>query len=270
MTNADRGQVLASAAEVYEEFFVPALFGQWPDQVLEAAAVAEGHRVLDVGCGTGVLARAAVHRLRGTGQVVGLDPNDGMLSVARRASATVEWRTGVAEALPFDDATFDRVVSQFALMFFTDRQAALAEMARVLAPGGRLAVATWASLDDTPGYAAMVDLLRDVCGDDAAAALTAPFAVGDPVELRDLVSRALPDVVVTRHDGVARFASIDAWLHTDIRGWTLADMIDDEQYATLLAHAHEALARFTDGRGRVRLPAPALIAAATSGTGVPT
>ncbi len=119
MTNAQRGQVVHSAAEVYEEFFVPALFGQWPDRVLDAVGASEGDRILDVGCGTGVLARAAVERVGGTGRVAGVDPNDGMLAVARRLGPDVTWDTGVAEHLPYPDASFDRVVSQFALMFFT-------------------------------------------------------------------------------------------------------------------------------------------------------
>ena len=88
MSDTDRGQVSAAAAEVYDSFFVPALFEQWTDVVLEVADVRSGHRVLDVGCGTGVLARAAHARVGAGGHVAGLDPNDGMLAVARRANLT--------------------------------------------------------------------------------------------------------------------------------------------------------------------------------------
>ena len=79
MSDTDRGQVSASAAEVYDAFFVPALFEQWTDVLLDVADVRPGHRVLDVGCGTGVLARAAHARVGAHGHVAGLDPNDGML-----------------------------------------------------------------------------------------------------------------------------------------------------------------------------------------------
>lgn len=264
MTDAQRGQVRQSAAEVYEEFFVPALFGQWPSQVLDAVDVSAGHRVLDVGCGTGVLARSAVQRVGRTGRVAGIDPNDGMLAVARRLGPEVTWETGVAENLPYSDASFDRVVSQFALMFCTDRPAALAEMARVLAPGRSVAIATWASLDTTPGYAAMVELLGELFDDDAADALRAPFLLGDPDNVYELVATAFPDPVVTRHDGTARFESIEAWVHTDVRGWTLADRINDDQYETLLREAKRRLTPFTDTDGRVAFPAPALIT--TAGT----
>ena len=259
-TDAERGQVTASAAEVYEEFFVPALFGQWAAPVLDAAGVGVGHRVLDVGCGTGVVARAARPRVGATSTVTGIDVNAGMLRVAQRVDPAVSWREGGAEALPFDDGSFDRVVCQFALMFLADRAAALREMARVLAPGGRVAIATWSSADRSPGYAAMIALLDRLFGAEAADALRAPFCLGDPGELRSLVGEAFPDVEVAEHDGVARFASIDAWVLTDVKGWTLADMIDDDQLAHLLTEARTALRELVAADGTVSFPAPALLA----------
>lgn len=262
MSDAQRGQVGRSAAEVYEEFFVPALFGQWPQRLLDAVRVNEGDRVLDVGCGTGVLARAAVERVGRTGTVAGVDPNDGMLAVARRLGPEVAWKAGVAENLPYPDGSFDRVVSQFALMFFADRPAALAEMARVLAPGRSVAIATWASLDTTAGYAAMVELLGELVGDDAASALRAPFVLGDPEQVHELVATAFPVPTVTIHRGTAQFESIEAWVHTDVRGWTLADRIDDDEYAALLREAERRLSRFTDAHGRVAFPVSALITTA--------
>ena len=108
MTDATRGQVAASAAEVYEEIFVPALFAPWADRVLDAAAVGAGDRVLDVGCGTGVLARAAARRVGAAGSVVGVDRNEGMLAVAGRASEPVTWRLATAESLPVEDASVER------------------------------------------------------------------------------------------------------------------------------------------------------------------
>ncbi|MEN8040288.1 MAG: methyltransferase domain-containing protein [Actinomycetota bacterium] len=258
MTDADRGQVAATAAEVYESFFLPALFEQWVEPVLDAAIVSEGDRVLDVGCGTGVLAREAARRGGPDGKVVGLDPNDGMLAVARR-TATVEWKSGVAENIPFDDASFDAVVSQFAAMFFDDLEQAVSEMHRVLRPAGRVAIASWASLADTPGYEAMVDLLDRLFGPEAGDALRAPYTLGDPGGMHDLMSTAFNEVEVTQVDGTARFDSIEAWIHTDIRGWTLSDM-SDADYALLLDAANTELSEFTDGTERVVFQAPALIA----------
>src|SRR5512134_2443995 len=153
-------QAQIDAATAYEALFVPALFGQWTPRVADAAQIERGQRVLDVACGTGVLAREAVARTGSTGQVAGLDPVPGMLVVAKQLAPSVEWREGVAELLPFADRAFDAVVSQFGLMFFTDRHRALREMLRVLTPGGRLAVAVWDSLASNPAYAAEVALLE--------------------------------------------------------------------------------------------------------------
>jgi ubiquinone/menaquinone biosynthesis C-methylase UbiE len=143
MTEPEGWQVSGDAAEVYEKCFVPAIFGQWAPQMVDAARVASGDRVLDVGCGTGVLARTAADRVAADSQVTGLDRNAGMLAVARRLRPQIDWRQGDATALPFADASYDVVMSQFALMYFPDRTAALKEMVRVLRLGGRLAIAVW-------------------------------------------------------------------------------------------------------------------------------
>ena len=155
--------VEAGPAEVYDRAFVPALFAQWGPVVAAAAGVAAGARVLDVGCGTGAATVAAAARAGRDGRVVGLDPNPEMLTVARRKPG-IEWVEGRAEELPFRDAEFDAVVSQFAMMFFDDRVAALREMQRVLAPGGRMAVAVCGALAASPGYSALAALLDRLFG----------------------------------------------------------------------------------------------------------
>ena len=148
-----------SPAEIYEQCFVPALFQQWAPVIADAAAIAPGQRVLDVACGTGVLACAAAERVGPGGAVAGLDANPQMLEVARRKRSDVEWVEGRAERLPFPDQHFDAVVSQFGFMFFEDRVGALREMMRVLRPGGRLAVAVCDALAQSPGYSAFAAVL---------------------------------------------------------------------------------------------------------------
>lgn len=261
--DAAHGRVATEAAEVYEQFFVPALFDQWAPAMLRAAAVGAGDRVIDIGCGTGVLARAAARRVGPSGRVVGVDCNEGMLAVARRAPEPVAWHLGAAEHLAWPDASFDRVLSQFMLMFVDDPQAVADEMCRVLAPGGTVALATWAAVEESPGYASMVELLQRVVGDHAAEALRAPFGLGTVELVHEQLGAAFPEVAVARCEGTARFESIDAWVHTDIRGWTLAGTLDDDTYAELLAAARTDLAQYTEADGGVRFPAPALIASAT-------
>ena len=268
MSKIESGQVSASAAEIYEEFYLPALFLEWTPRMADAARVEGGQRVLDVACGTGVLARALVERVGPRGSVVGLDINEGMLAVARRKGPAIEWRQGAAEALPFADAGFDTVVSQFALMFFQDRRKAIGEMLRVLRPGGRLAVAVWDSLDRTPGYKVFVDLLRRLFGEETAGALRSPFVLGDTDALRALFREAgAPDPHITTHAGTARFPSLESWVYTDVKGWTAADLIDDAGYARLLVEAERELRPFVAADGTVVLSAPAHIVTVTKPRG---
>ena len=126
---------MTNPAEGYESYMVPTLFAPWAARLIEAANPVSGERVLDVGCGTGIVARQVASRVGANGTVTGIDPNPNMLAVARTAAArdgvAIEWLEGGAEKLPFADHSFDVVLSQFALMFFTDKVAALAEMRRV-------------------------------------------------------------------------------------------------------------------------------------------
>lgn len=259
-TSDDRaGQVTGSAAEVYDQFFVPALFQEWAARVADAADVRPGQRVLDVACGTGVLARTLAERVGAAGSVVGLDLNEGMLSVARRSSR-IEWRQGRAEALGFDDGSFDAVVSQFGLMFFEGRRAAIVEMLRVVRAGGRVAVAVWDSLERSPGYAAVVALLERLFGREVADALRPPFALGDTSLLRSLFADAgAGEVSIRTVQGTARFPSLRSWMFTDVKGWTLAETLDDSDFATLVAAAEVELRPFVRGDGAVAFPSPAHI-----------
>lgn len=257
------GQLKGTAAEIYEAFFVPALFDQFAGRTVDALRLSPSDRALDAACGTGVVAREMARRLAAAGQVVGLDRNEAMLAVARRLSPGIAWQGGRAEALPFPDAAFDAVACQFALMFFEDRHAALRELWRVLRPGGRLAVAVWAPLERSPGYATLAALLERLFGREIAAALHAPFVLGDETALRALfldAGIAAPQIAMI--DGTARFASIEAWIHTEIKGWTLAEALDQAQYDRLLREAESELQPFAGTDGRIAFPAPALLVTA--------
>jgi SAM-dependent methyltransferase len=264
LTEPERWQVSTDAAEVYESCFVPAIFGAWAGRVADAAGITRGNRVLDVGCGTGVLAREARSRVGQDGQVVGLDLNEGMLAVAARTEPKVEWRLGDAASLPFEDASFDVVASQFALMYFPDRVASLRETWRTLAPGGRLAIAVWASIDHARGYQILVNIAARHCGREGADVLAAPFVLGDRAELAKLfVSSGIPEAKVTLHEGSIRFPSVREFIRIEVKGSPLADMVSDDAMQALAGESETALVEFVVPSGEIVMPMGAHIVTAS-------
>lgn len=263
MNAASLNQQIA-AARAYEELHVHALFGEWADPVLDAAKVGPGDRVLDVACGTGVLARTARGRVA-DGEVSGLDPSPGMLAVAHGLEPEVAWWLGTAEALPFSDGAFDAVVCQFGLMFFRDRVGAVQEMVRVLRPGGRLAVAVWDALDRSPAYTRAVDLLDRTAGPAAADALRAPFVLGDGPGLLALFREAgVPEPRLETRTGTARFPGIRPMVEADLRGWLPAMGVElpEDRIHAILAEAEAELEEFVHPTGEMRFPAPGHIVSA--------
>jgi SAM-dependent methyltransferase len=263
MAKQEHWQVSTDAAEIYESCFVPAIFGGWAGPVADAACIKMGQKVLDVGCGTGVLTRETLRRVGREGHVVGLDLNEGMLAVAARAEPRIEWRQGDAAHLPFKDASFDVVVSQFALMFFQDRVSSLGQMWRALASGGHLAVATWASIDRARGYRILVNIAARQCGEDAASVLAAPFVLGDHAALARLFADAdIPGAEVTLHQGSARFPSVKELVRVEVKGSPLADALNDEAIDNLAAESGGLLAEFVAPSGEVIMPLDAHIVTA--------
>jgi SAM-dependent methyltransferase len=258
MTKAEAGQVSMTAARIYDQQFVPALFGQFAPEFADALALCAGEAVLDVGCGTGVAALAAAERVGAAGRVAGIDINPAMLAIARGKSDRIEWREAPAEALPFDDGTFDAVMCQFALMFLADRTRALREMRRVARTGGRIGLLVWDSVANSPGYDVLVPLLREIAGPEAAAALSAPFCLGPRADLEaELTRAALAPERILALTGTARHASLDGWIDTEIGGWTLAETVSDAQKSQIKARVRDRLARFQGSDGRVAFPAHA-------------
>ena len=256
-----------ATAMAYEELFVKGLFKEWTIRVMDVARIRSGHRVLDVGCGTGVLARDAAMRVGPTGFVAGLDPSPGMLAVAKQITPTVEWWQGKAESLPFPNQSFDAAVSQFGLMFFSESQLAISEMLRVLKPQGRIAVAVWDSIDRIPAYAVEVALLERIAGKRAANALRAPFVLGDLQELETLFKKAgTASVEIKTQPGTARFPSIRMMVEADLRGWlpVMDVVLPEEQIQRILKEAEEDLKPYLNADGSVVFESSAHIVTGTN------
>jgi SAM-dependent methyltransferase len=256
-------QVPLEVAEAYETAFVPAFFAQWAPLLCDAAGVASGHRVLDVACGTGIVARTAADRVAPDGTVVGVDLNEAMLTVARRVRPDIEFRQSDASALPAADAEFDAVLCQMALMFFPDRAGALREMARVAAPGATVALLVPGALEHQDSFSWFVDVAVRHAGPDARSLLTAYFVCGDLDELTALVGSAGLEVLTARTEvGTYRAPSVDAFVTTEVESTPLVQRMTDEIYGLIRADAHDVLAPFTTADGRVEAPFQANLVAA--------
>lgn len=189
--------------EMYERWLAGPLFRPWAELTLDEMKLSPRDRVLDIACGTGVVARAARERLGDAGYVVGIDISPDMLAVARAVAPSVDWREGNAGALPLNEGEqFDVVVCQQGLQFFPDKLVAARQMRRALAKGGRLAVTTWCSDDEIPLFRE----LRGVAERHLGAIADQRYSFGDPAPLEALLQEAgFHDVQLKRLSRTIRF-----------------------------------------------------------------
>ncbi len=178
---------LASFPEMYEMALVGPLFQPWVAPLLDDVELEPGDRVLDVACGTGIVARTAKERVGSTGTVVGVDLSPQMLAVARRVAPLIDWREGDAGALPLRDGErFDVVLCQQGFQFFPDRAAAARQMHRALVPGGRLGVSTWRSDEEFP----VLHELRAIAERHLGPIADRRHSLGDPGPLEAVLREA--------------------------------------------------------------------------------
>lgn len=185
------GRPASNPAENYERFFVPAIGRPLAEDLIRAAALRPGERVLDLGCGTGVVTRLAAEGVQPDGRAAGLDLNPEMLAVARSVTPPelgIEWYEASAESLPLPDQSFDVVLCQMALQFVPDRHRCLEEVRRVLAPGGRFVLNLPGPA--SPFFDAMAHALGRHIAPQAEGFLRAVFALNDEGEITDLLGAA--------------------------------------------------------------------------------
>ena len=217
------------AAELYQRHLVPAITSLWAADLVGRAAPRPGERVLDVACGTGVVSRLAAERM-GSGCVVGLDINARMLAIARSlppaARAPIQWCEASALALPFPASAFDLCLCQLGLQFFPDPPGAVREMARVLRPGGRLALSVYSAIGRTPVAQALADALDRHLGPGASATKRSEHALADPGELRELaVAAGFGAPVVHAVTQTIRFPSARDYVRLQIAATPMAGLV---------------------------------------------
>jgi len=243
-----------NAAENYERFFVPAIGGPVAEDLIEAAQLIPGERVLDVGCGTGVVTRRAAEKVTSLGEVAGLDVNSSMLAVAREVTPkgiAIDWYEASAEAIPLPDDSFDVVLCQMCLQFIPRRLSALREMRRVLEPGGRLVL-------NVPGptpplFENFADALTKHINPEAAPFVHAVFSLNDVDEIRQLArSAGFTQVNVSRDMKPLRLPSAEDFMWEYIHSTPLVNAVaqgTDEQRLALEREVCGRWQEFTSGAG---------------------
>lgn len=198
------------------------------------------------------------------GTVSGLDLDESNVGVARlvaeQEQLTISWHTGRAEELPFPEASFDLVVCQFGLMFFSDSLAALREMRRVLTPRGRLVLSTWQRLDRHPFHQALHETTLARLGMSTVASV---FSLGDPDQLRALVQDAgFHDVQVLQRSVTSHFPNGQEFIEFELGFdparapalWQLGRVDQKHVMDELRAELAARLGSFIDGGGALALP----------------
>jgi ubiquinone/menaquinone biosynthesis C-methylase UbiE len=236
MGEQEQWQLAGDAPALYERYFVPAVMALWAADLADRAALRPTERVLDVACGTGVVARVAAQRVGRSGQVAALDPNPGMLAVARSlppvVGAAIGWHAGSALALPFPDAAFDVVLCQQGLQFFPDRPMALREMRRVLAPDGRLAVNVFGPIEHNPATHALATALDRKVRPGASVAKRSEHALADPDELQALLAAAgFRNIVIQTVQKRVHYPSPSDYVRIQLAATPLATLFAAEEGA---------------------------------------
>jgi len=241
-TTADRYR--AGPAELYERHFVPQIGRPCALPVVDAARLAPGDRVLDVACGTGVVAQLAAERVGPRGAIAGVDPQPGMLEVARATTPSpVDWREASAEGLPFDDDTFDAALCSLGLQFFADKVGALREMRRVVGDGGRIAVGVPGPTP--PMMLELHDALAAHLGVEVAAFVHAVFTLDDPDRLAALfVAAGAGDVAVTSQRLALPLDPPADFLWQYLLGTPLAAAVDELDARGRQAIEHDVVERW--------------------------
>jgi len=258
MSQQGQWQVAGSAPEVYERDLVPAVFGPWATILIGLAPPKVGDRVIDIACGTGIVARIAAAKVGPSGAVAGVDLNPGMLNVARSLKTTddaapVQWQEASADKLPFPDGSFDVAYCQLGLQFFADRPAALREMRRVLFTRGRLAVMVWCGIQESPGFEHFARILERNVSPAAATMMRAPFGLSDANELSRLVAAAgFRDITIQQRVGAVEFPSVERFILSSVAGSPLASHVSqasDVARENLIADTKLALEKYVGNRG---------------------
>lgn len=250
-------QLDQNSATAYEQYLVDRFFRRWASRLVDQARITPGERVLDAGCGTGIVARTAAPAAGASGKVVGVDVNDGMIGEARRQDTAQEvtWEVRPLEELPFEHGTFDVVLCQQVLQFVPERASVLKELHRVLNPNGRIVIALLRSIDFNPSYEALASALDRHTGREVGDMMRAPFSGPDADTFRkELTAAGFGDISIRNDILDVRFPNAGEYLRQEAASSPLAgplSSLDESRLTALIEDLEPALSPFTDDYGIV-------------------
>ena len=249
---ADSGFQLASGApEIYEDVLVPLWFGRWAEALLDLVEIKAGEAVLDIACGTGVTTRLAAAETGVEGDVVGLDINASMLAIAKglAGNSKIDWIEGDVCKSGQQSGRFDVVISQHGYHYFPDKPGALAEIHRLMTPGGRFAFSIW---DGHSAYtSALCAAVEKHISAEVAARQNSQRVTPNAAELADAVETAgFRDVVVHRQTLDIRVPAARTFVPLHLGSMPIAaafDALSDDDKQRLVDEVETALAHYVQG-----------------------
>ena len=259
ITEVESWQIAGDSPAAYEEYLVPGFFKPWADKLVQLSSPSPGSDILDVACGTGIVARTAASKLGSDARVTGLDINQQMLNkaseMAEMEGLEIDWQQGDAGDLPFEDNRFDNLFCQQAMQFFPEPQQVLNEMQRVLKPGGVLALNILRSIPFNPAYKILADELEEHAGGTAGTMMRSPFPDWGQNTIHNIVAEAgFEDIQIHLEIISMRYPSPEEFLRREAASSPLAEEIETmepERRKMLVEDLKISLEAYTDDRGVV-------------------
>jgi ubiquinone/menaquinone biosynthesis C-methylase UbiE len=261
-----------AVAKAYEKFILPAFMLPAAKEAIELAVPQAGDKVLDVACGTGLVARLIAQRVAPGGVIRCLDFDPAMIAVASELvecppGVDLTWHCASALSMPFGDKEFDMVVCLHGLQFMPDFGAALKEMRRVMKPGARLLIAVWGAIERCEGHLAVFRGLerRQV----TPTAMLKAFVLGEREKLETLAtSSGFNEVSISTVQGRVRFPSAQHFVEALAAGAVAARHalagLPESQQAAFMDEMREEFRQYED-HGGVAPPNEQLVLVARAG-----
>ena len=253
--SSEQWQLTDDSAARYERCVARYILAPWAPMLVDAAHVVAGAHVLDVACGTGIVARDAARRLGPTGRCVGVDLNRGMIAVARSIGSSgdppIEWLEADALDLPFPSKSFDVVLCQQGLQFFPDRAKALREMRRVLVDKGRIAASVWRNAGPYNSALAAA-LARHIDQETAARFLASRKTPAHDALMEAATAAGVADIRISVSRIHVHLPHIDSFALEHLAATPVASAVASatgEARAQVASDVAQAMRPYTDGDG---------------------